>query len=208
MKIELENIAKKFKKEWIFKDISFDFHINNSYAITGPNGSGKSTLMKIISSAVTPSSGKVFYSSSNKPSIPDKEIYKEIAFCAPYMALISEFTLLEMLEFQEKIIPYQQNLNSKQIISDILKFEKHQNKQLRYFSSGMLQRVKLILSVLAEKSILLLDEPATNLDESGLNWYHQLINDFSKEKIVIVASNQKREYTFCTDELNLLKYKS
>jgi len=53
----------------------------------------------------------------------------------------------------------------------------------------------------------LLDEPCTNLDASGCDLYHRLINDYCKERLVIVSSNDVNEYSFCEEKLSVLNYK-
>ena len=58
----------------------------------------------------------------------------------------------------------------------------------------MLQRLKTSLALLADTSIVLLDEPATNLDEKGVDWYLNLLAQEAKGRVVIIASNQEREY--------------
>ena len=81
------------------------------------------------------------------------------------------------------------------------------HQEIRFFSSGMKQRLKLVLAICTDTPILLLDEPTTNLDEQGANWYHKLIQEFAMDRLVIVASNIEADYTFCKQYLNVLDYK-
>ena len=81
------------------------------------------------------------------------------------------------------------------------------NKQIRHFSSGMKQRLKLALAIFSEAPILLLDEPCSNLDKEGYALYHELINKYALHKLIIVGSNDTQEYDFCTKHINLMDYK-
>ena len=206
MKIELLNIGKKFNKDWIFRKIDHTFTPANHCAILGANGSGKSTLLQLIGGRIQSSEGKTNYF-VNEKLIPDEKIYSLISLAAPYQELIEEFTLLEMLRFHKKFKKSIGNLEVKDIV-EILGQGKFRNRVLKYFSSGMKQRVKLAIAILSDTPLLLLDEPLSNLDRSGYNWYRKLIEEYSHDRIIIVCSNnQEQEYFFCDQFLQLEDYK-
>ena len=81
-------------------------------------------------------------------------------------------------------------------------------KQIRNFSSGMKQRLKLALAIFDQAPILLLDEPCSNLDQEGIQTYHQLMQAYAMHKLIIVASNDPQEYQFCSQQLSLSNFKS
>lgn len=81
------------------------------------------------------------------------------------------------------------------------------DKQIRFYSSGMKQRMKLAQAIFSDVPILLLDEPCTNLDAVGYALYHQLIENYCSEKLVIVCSNDIQEFDFCTEKLDIMNYK-
>ncbi len=209
MKITLNKAARRYNYEWIFRNLSYTFESGKSYAVLGPNGSGKSTLLQIISGNLSLSEGTIEYltkDSGSKKIIPRDEIFNQLSWCAPYLDLPEEFTLKEILQFQSGFKPLVNGFNDQSVI-ELVGMKKEENKQVRFYSSGMKQRVKLVLSVLANTPILLLDEPTTNLDEAGVNWYLDLINKFSENRITIICSNQTREYEFCKEWLSILDYK-
>ena len=204
MKIELRGVSKRFNYEWIFRDLTFDFESGNSYGITGQNGSGKSTLIKIISGQLTPSEGIITYHDTKPCSV--ENIYAEVAFTAPYIDLVDDFNLSEYLQFHfsfKKILKG----HSQSDLLEISGLQKHRNKSLKTFSSGMKQRVKLITTILSDTKLLLLDEPTSNLDAAGVSWYGQLMEDNRNDRIVIVGSNMEREYQFCNKSLDIADYK-
>lgn len=205
MQIELENIGKRYRFEWIFRNITTDLVQGSRLAIVGPNGSGKSTLMKILAGYLSPSKGKVnFYFDAQ--SVAKDQVFEYLTFAAPYMELIEEMSLTELVKFHQKFKPFQDNMDTSRIISR-LGLEKSKNKQIRFFSSGMKQRVKLALAICSKASLMLLDEPSTNLDQQGMDWYQALIQDFAFDKTIVVASNVAADYAFCTERLSILEYK-
>lgn len=205
MKILLENISKRYKFEWIFRNITTEFEQGNSYAILGSNGSGKSTFLKILSGHLTPSKGNISFE-QNGQKIEIDDVYKSVSFCAPYIDLIEEYTLTEAIDFHQKFKPFLKGLNSKELIQ-ILNFSKSKNKQIRHFSSGMKQRLKLVLAICSDTPALFLDEPTTNLDRQGMDWYRDLIEKFAKNRLVTVASNVEIDYQFCDTHLSIMDYK-
>ncbi|RMG81922.1 MAG: ATP-binding cassette domain-containing protein [Bacteroidetes bacterium] len=205
MHIQLDQVSKRYRFEWIFKNISHTFQQGQSYAISGPNGSGKSTLLKILSGHLTPSKGTLAFQNQSNRIDPD-DIYRLISFCAPYIELIEELTLLEAIRFHQKFKPFQQNLSSADLL-DLLALPKADHKAIRHFSSGMKQRLKLLLAICAETPILLLDEPTSNLDRQGMDWYRNLIARFGDNRLIVVASNIEEDYTFCQHHLSILDFK-
>ena len=205
MKITLEKLSRRFNREWIFKDIDYTFEQEKSYAILGINGSGKSTLLQVLSGALTPSSGNLSYNFNNQ-NVEAEDIFNHLIIAAPYLDLIEEFTLLEVLDFHFQFKKRKQNLDNTAMIK-LLNMEASQSKQLKYFSSGMKQRVKLVLAFCSDVPVLMLDEPTSNLDEQGINWYLQLIKEFTQNQLLIICSNQEHEYNFCQHQLHIKDYK-
>ncbi|MFK7947091.1 MAG: ATP-binding cassette domain-containing protein [Saprospiraceae bacterium] len=201
----MKQLGKRYKFEWIFRGIDFEFKANTGYAVLGPNGSGKSTLLKVLSGYSTPSKGKIEFFENNQPLDKDKT-YLQLSYAAPYIELIEEYTLTEMLDFHQRFKRFQNNLDTSSVI-DLLNFSKSKHKEIKFFSSGMKQRLKLVLAICSDTNFLLLDEPTTNLDAEGVAWYQSLIEQFTKNRLVIVASNVEHDYHFCTEKLNIIDYK-
>jgi len=203
MQILLNSVGKRYHREWIFKQLSYTFNAGKSYAITGANGSGKSTLLQIIAGSMEVSNGTINYLNNNK-NLSGENIYKEIAIAAPYLDVIDEMTVTEFLQFhtafKEFILPLP-------TIIETVGLQNAANKQIRYYSSGMKQRVKLAQAIFTKSVVLLLDEPCTNLDKAGFQLYYQLIEKYCSQKLVIVCSNDENEINFCTERLNIMDWK-
>lgn len=205
MKVSLTDAGKRFNRDWIFRHFTYTFETGQSYAITGPNGSGKSTLLQVLSGAMMLNEGTIGFSIENR-QISIENIYQHVSICAPYLEVIEEMTLKEFLEFHSGFKPFLPGITTDIIIS-ALGLENASSKQIRYYSSGMRQRVKLAQAVFSDAEILLLDEPCTNLDTEGIDLYHQLIDEYCENRLLVVSSNDIVEYKFCNEILNILKYK-
>ena len=205
MKIRLTNVGKRFNREWIFRNLDFEFHSQRSFAITGPNGSGKSTLLQIIAGATTFNEGEIEYFLAEK-KVEEEKVYASISIAAPYLELVEEMTLIEFLQFHSGLKSWLPGINSKKIIS-ILNLEEAAQKQVRYFSSGMKQRVKLAQAIFSDVAVVLLDEPCTNLDDDGIALYRDLVNNYCTNRLLIVSSNDVQEYDFCDERIDIKNYK-
>ena len=205
MEIILDNIGKKFPPDWIFKKVDLQLNQGLKYALIGPNGSGKSTLLKILSGHLSPSQGKMQAYHADT-LIPIDSYYKYISFAAPYMDLIEEFTLAETVQFHARFKPLRNGMKVNDLI-EVLKLKKALNKPLKYFSSGMKQRVKLGLALYSEVPLILLDEPTTNLDLEGADWYAEGINHLPPTTLLVVASNTPSDYESFDHKIFIKDYK-
>lgn len=192
--IELQQIGKRFGRQWLFQNVSVLMQTGKTYALTGNNGSGKSTLLQLIYGYQTPSKGKVSVL-FNRHEIPVAALFGHSAFVAPYVDLPEELTVEEQLKFHfsfKKIVP---GFTISKIIEEIWLTEST-DKRIKYLSSGMRQRLKLAQVFYSDVPVWFFDEPCTNLDAKGIEWYRKQIMEAGKEKLVVIASNQAFEYDF------------
>ncbi|MGZ3902454.1 MAG: ABC transporter ATP-binding protein [Bacteroidia bacterium] len=204
--IQLNNISKKYINEWIFKNVSLTISPSQKMVVLGSNGSGKSTLLQTIAAFLIPTKGELTW--NNGPQkIEDDLIFKHLSMASPYMELVEDFTLEEMVDHQKTFKPFLNNLSVKEVIS-LMQLEHAAGKHIKNYSSGMRQRVKLGLAVLADCPVLLLDEPCTNLDARSIAWYQELIFQNAMHKTILVCSNTvKEEYSFCDTNIEIENYK-
>lgn len=205
MKIRLVGAGKRYNRDWIFRGVHLEFQSGQAYAITGPNGSGKSTLLQSIGGMLQLSEGSIHFEKDQE--LPAEKTYREVSFCAPYLDVIEEMTLSEFLSFHQQFKPLLPGVDASSVLSEI-GLEAAADKQIRYYSSGMKQRVKLAQAVFSDSAAVLLDEPCSNLDEKGIALYHSLIEKYGRSRIVIVCSNDKVEYSFARTVISILDYKT
>jgi ABC-type multidrug transport system ATPase subunit len=206
VKISLKKAGKKFYHEWIFRNLDIEITSPGSLAVLGPNGSGKSTFLQLISGSMLPTEGSVNYSTEDS-TIEGEEIFRHVSYASPYLELIEEFSMEEIIRFHFQFKKTVHGMSMDEIVS-ITGLEQARKKTFKYFSSGMKQRVKLTLALLTDVEIILLDEPCSNLDREAMTWYNSLVELYSKNKIILVCSNnQTEEFGFCKRQINLMDWK-
>lgn len=206
MDIHVEMLGKKFFREWIFRKMDFQFRGSKAFAITGPNGSGKSTLLKTISGNIPASEGKILYTEGD--TVINEDLWpRYISYAAPYLELVEEFSLEELLAFHFAFKNPVNGASSKHLAEQMY-LQDALHKQVKNFSSGMKQRLKLGLAFFSQTPVLLLDEPTTNLDSRGIDWYLEQVEKVKADRLLIICSNQPHEYSFCNDRLDIGSYKN
>jgi ABC-type multidrug transport system ATPase subunit len=204
MKIVAENLGKRFNREWIFRHLSLTFEQAKTYAITGPNGSGKSTLCQLLWGQVPPTAGLIKYYNDDKP-VPVTEAYQYVSIAAPYMDLIDEFTLEEVIRFHFKFKSPVGGISIDQMAAR-MELATARDKKVGAFSSGMKQRLKLALAFYSDTPLLFLDEPTTNLDKHAIAWYKENLSQRGS-RTTVIASNQEDEYPLDSIKIDLSGYK-
>ena len=205
MDITVNDLSKRFNREWIFRNFSHTFSSGTTYAITGPNGSGKSTLLQVLWGQMPQTGGLISYT-DEKRTIPIDEIYQNISIATPYLDLIDEFTLLEQVQFHFKMKKSRNGLGVDEII-ELMYLGPARDKYISNFSSGMKQRLKLGLAFFTESDIIFLDEPGTNLDKQAFDWYLNQLHGLDRECLLFIASNQPAEYPEHAVKIDILGYK-
>ncbi len=206
--IQVINAGKKFGKEWIFKNVNLQIAPKDKLVILGLNGSGKSTLLQALTGYLTLNKGTVDFKENDSQLIEPEHQHQYVSLASPYLELIEEFTLREQIEHVAVFKPFLHKLSIDEII-ELSGLANHQHKYIKLFSSGMKQRLKLTLAILADAPILFLDEPTTNLDATVIKWYKELIEKYASNKTIVVASNSiKEEYEFCNTVIEMHQFKS
>jgi ABC-type multidrug transport system ATPase subunit len=202
MEIILHQAGKRYNFNWIFKSIDLQITSGSRWVFMGSNGSGKSTLLQLVSGSTMLSDGNIRWK-LNETEVSQEEVYRHISIAAPYLELIEEFTLEEHLKFHFSVKPPIDQLSIQEILEiSGLKSKAHLN--VGYFSSGMKQRLKLLLAILSDSSLLLLDEPLSNLDKDAGRWYLQMIEKYGRNRTIIVCSNSvDEEFRFCNHQINM-----
>ena len=206
MTIQLEQLGKRYRYEWIFKDLSYTFEQGKGYAIMGGNGSGKSTLMQVLSGYLSPSKGKLSYKEQGKEVARDI-VYQQLSFAGPYIESLEDLTLREAVDFHWNF--KSMHLPKKELLARLEYPKSAYKKAIKFFSSGMQQRLKLALAICSDTNLLLLDEPTITLDQTAIQWYLHLLQDYAYQdnRLTIIASNVEEDFTGCQERLTLLDYK-
>jgi heme exporter protein A len=190
--VECRNLTKFFGYRRVFEGVCVRAEQGETLVVTGRNGSGKTTLLRLISGLAKPTSGEVVISVNGQPLDSD-EVYHHLGFVTPDLSLYTELTALENLAFFA-------SLRGLRLSNDDLRerlvevgLQERADDLLRDFSSGLKQRLKLAFGVLHRPTVLLLDEPTSNLDAAGVEIVERLIRDQKQRGVVILATNNAEE---------------
>lgn len=205
MRVVAEALSKRYRREWILKDMHFEMKPGELWAVVGPNGAGKSTLLHLLSGHLSPSKGALRFYQQEKQIDPGA-LYERVGMAAPYLELIEEFMLEEAIAFHARFKRLLPGLTVTDL-PEIIQLPRSRRKEVRQFSSGMKQRLKLALAICFDTPLLLLDEPGTNLDREGIQWYHNLLETYQSDRLVVIASNQEEDLARCNKHLNIMDYK-
>ena len=188
----LTDAGKRFNRDWIFRHVNYIFETGRSYAITGPNGSGKSTLLQAIAGSMNLSEGSLIYQNKYPVTntIDPEKTYQHISIAAPYLELIEEMTAKEFLHFHHQFKPLLSGVTIAEILS-IIGLENAADKQIRYFSSGMKQRIKLAQAIFSNAPVLLLDEPYTGLDQTSARTLSTLLRNLAVAGRTVIMSTHE-----------------
>jgi heme exporter protein A len=204
--VEASELNKTFGRRLIFRSINFRYNESGVFGIAGPNGSGKSTLVKIIAGLISSTRGKIIHKNSGDEIIPEK-LHNHIGFVSPYLVLYEEFTAWENLNIFSKIREISFNKDyGKDLLNQFLIYNR-KDDLVKTYSSGMKQRMKFIFALIHNPELLIFDEPTSNLDDEGKNSVYRIIEDKSKESIIIIASNDKADLDLCSEILDLKTFK-
>lgn len=203
--ISCEKIGKKYRKEWIFRHVDLTLTAGTSYTFVGPNGSGKSTLLQLLAGNLPATEGELIYAQTNKIVEAD-DWFRQVSIAAPYLELVEELTLDELLTFHQTFKPFKAGFTIEEVAERLL-LTHARHKEIKYFSSGMKQRVKLGLAFFSESPVVVLDEPTSNLDRQGMNWYQEEVRRLAVNQLLLIGSNQPDEYEFCPNVLDVMQWK-
>ncbi|MBC6996503.1 ATP-binding cassette domain-containing protein [Neolewinella lacunae] len=195
MNISLRGLGKRFNRTWILQDLDGDFNAPDLIGIAGQNGSGKSTLLRIIGGQLTPSRGEVRREYRGQ-EIKVEDCYRYLSWTGPYLELVEELTVQELLHFHFALKPALPGLDPAKMLERLeLGFAK--NRKLSDCSSGMRQRVLLATALYASTPLVLLDEPTVTLDEKAKAWFYAELDACRAGRLVLLASNDPEDLRHC-----------
>ncbi|MDD5362636.1 MAG: ABC transporter ATP-binding protein [Ignavibacteria bacterium] len=207
--IKCSGLEKRFLNKVIFRKVDLELNSGDSIAITGRNGSGKSTLLKVIANLIKPEKGTVEITESGK-AINSEKRHLYTGMISPYINLYEELTAYENLGFFYDLKCTDKKENKKEYINSLLErinLYSRRNDEVKNFSSGMKQRVKLAFAVINKPPVLLMDEPRTNLDTEGISLVYEVAGEQKENGILIVATNEPEDTKLCSKTISIEDYK-
>ncbi len=208
MRLVAEGLTRSYGARRIFGPLSFEIRKGTVLGVSGSNGSGKTTLLKTLAGLIRASGGsaRIFFEGEEAGAgHGPREVPWSIGWVAPDLALYGELTAEENLTFFEEVrgrVPAPGRARA--LLEGVgLPLESHSKKSLSSLSTGQRQRVKLAYATLHDPSVLLLDEPSSNLDADGVEVVARVVAAQRARGIAIVASNDPRDLALADEALSL-----
>ncbi|PIQ09091.1 MAG: ABC transporter ATP-binding protein [Ignavibacteriales bacterium CG18_big_fil_WC_8_21_14_2_50_31_20] len=203
--LTLHNLTKLFGRRLIFTDINAEFKSGSIYGFAGSNGSGKSTLAKIVAGVISPTKGKVIHTLNSK-IINSDNLHEYLGFVSPYLILYDEFSAEENILHFLKIRGIDADKDKIDSLFNDFNLYDRRNDLLKGYSSGMKQRIKFIFALVHNPSLLVFDEPTSNLDSKGKDTVYKIVEEEAKSKLVILASNEESDLSLCYETVFVEKF--
>lgn len=196
-------LGKRFGRLVLFRDLSFELGPGDGLAVRGANGAGKSTLLQIVAGVQAPSAGEV------RLTLEGAEVESEarplaVGFVAPYLNVYDAFTAEENLGFLARARRLPGADARIEAVLERVGLGGRGADFVRTYSSGMRQRLRLAAALLPAPSVLLLDEPTSNLDAPGRAVVEAVAAAHrAAGGVLVVATNVEHEAALCDTSVEI-----
>lgn len=187
--ISIQNLTKQFKETIAVKNLTLDIREGEVFGLIGPDGAGKTTTLRVISTAMIPTSGRVLV---NDLDVTRKaEAVKElIGYMPQRFALYPDLTVLENLNFFADVFgsPRAQRAELIDRLLSFARLTEFQSRRTANLSGGMQKKLALAATLMHRPRVLLLDEPTTGVDPVSRREFWDLVTQIHLEGVTIVIS--------------------
>ena len=202
-----EDVGHYFGRLLLFRELSVTLSGGETLAVTGANGAGKSTLLRILAGVLTPRAGTVTLTVEGDP-VPDEEHPLRAGLVAPAVGVYDELTARETLRLLARARRLPDAASRIDAVLDRVGLAARADDPVGTYSSGMQQRVKYAAALLAEPPLLLLDEPAANLDAAGREMVATIGDRWRTQgRVLVVATNRPAEADRHDRQLRIEEYR-
>lgn len=200
--IRLHQLGRRFQRQWLFRGVDATFVKGDKVAVLGGNGSGKSSLTSMLAGFLSPSEGEIIWD-FNKENIPSEDWWNRIAWCSPALELPLALSISEVIDLYGQMRGFHGRW-SKDTILQALDLGAHLEKPMSQLSSGMRQRVKLIVAFSLNADVLILDEPTAHLDAKAIQWFKHHIAQIHHSFVFIASNHDEDEMGICNKKIEII----
>ena len=207
MSIRIDDLTVTFKNGVTAVD-HVDLEIPHGiFGLLGENGAGKTTLMRVLTTVLAPTSGKVLLDGTLYCEANYEKIQKKIGYLPQEIDLYPSLTVRECLEYMGVLAGIEKRESKKRIDYYLEKtsLADHQKKKMRQLSGGMKRRVGLVQALLHEPDFLIVDEPTTGLDPEERIRIRNLLVDFAEERTVLFSTHVVEDLMATCNQLAVMK---
>lgn len=194
-RIEIKGLSKAYGRRKLCSEVTLTIPGRSVFTVSGPNGSGKTTFLLLLCSLIPATAGKVEVVIEGRVlTVAEKRAH--IGLVSTDLELYDELSAVENLEFFCAVRGAPFTVKQAREMLEFIGLQGRGRDRLRTFSSGMKQRLKYACALLHNPYILVLDEPASHLDEAGAMLVNTIIERQREKGIVIMATNEPRELSY------------
>ncbi|WP_208589460.1 ABC transporter ATP-binding protein [Gracilibacillus suaedae] len=199
--IQVQNVIKKFEKDYVLNDVSLKIQRGSIYGLLGSNGAGKTTLLKTIAGIIKQNEGAVEL--ERKPVYENVGLKERMVFIPDTLFFFSHYTVTQMANFYMGVYP---NWNPKRFDQMQQALDLDPNRKIQRFSKGMQRQVAFWLALCVMPDYLILDEPFDGLDpvirRKIKSWIIQDVAE--REMTVMVSSHNLSEVEDICDAIGII----
>jgi ABC-2 type transport system ATP-binding protein len=202
MSVTVQHLTKIYGSQKAVSNVTFSVKRGEIVGFLGPNGAGKSTTMKVATSYLPPTSGRVLVEGYDSAAQP-MQVKRVIGYLPEHNPLYLDLYVREYLNFSGKLYGMKGATLKKRVeeMVDRCGLGEEQNKKIESLSKGYRQRVGLAQALLHDPTVLILDEPTSGLDPNQILEIRNLIKDISKDKTVIFSTHIMQEVEALCDRV-------
>jgi len=187
--LSVEHVTKRYGNFTALEDISLTF-TPGVYGLLAPNGAGKTTLIKMLTTLLFPTEGEILWDGEDILALG--ETYRGLLGYLPQsFGYYPSYTPRQFLRYVAALQCISRKEADRRIdqLLELVGLAGEENRKLRAFSGGMLQRVGIAQAMLNDPKLLILDEPTAGLDPKERVRFRNLIHSFASERIVILSTH-------------------
>lgn len=205
MSIRIKNLTKYYGQQAAVNDISFEINTGEIVGFLGPNGAGKSTTMRMITTYLAPSSGKIYVNDldTEENSI---EVRRKIGYLPEQNPLYQDMNVLDYLRYAAELesVPGADISKAIKQMVEVCGLGEVQHKDIGELSKGFRQRVGLAQAMIHNPEVLILDEPTSGLDPNQIIEIRKLIKQLGKEKTLVLSTHILQEVEATCDRVLII----
>lgn len=185
--IEVDHLVKKFDNFTAVNDISFTVKRGEIFAFLGPNGAGKSTTIKMLTTLLAPTSGKILIDGYD-PQTHQDQVRKSFGIVFQDPSIDDELTAYENMEFHGVLYKVPKDLRRQRIeeLLTIVQLWDRKDHLVKTFSGGMRRRLEIARGLLHHPTIFFLDEPTVGLDPQTRNQMWSYVEQLNKKEHITI----------------------
>lgn len=202
--LEIKSLNKKYGKRHVLENLNITAEAGEIIGLVGENGAGKSTLLKILATLSKPDHGEIYLNGKEYKKY-FKTLRKIIGYVPQDIAVWEDLTVIENMEFFEKLSPVRKSVDELKLLLDNIQLKRYDTK-VNKLSGGMKRKLNLAISLIHDPKFMLLDEPTAGIDLKSRIEIGEFLKTLAKNKemLIIYTSHDMSEIKEVCDRVIII----